>query len=335
MTRSDDRVTLAHGNGGRLMRELIESYFLKAFGEADLSRALDAAPLPKTASELMVTTDGFTVQPLEFPGGNLGTLAAHGTINDLAVCGAQPRWLTLSAILEEGLPLDELARLVEGFASAAREAGARVIAGDTKVVPQGHGGGAYFTVTGIGETVRGGLSFTGIAPGDCILVSGPVGDHGTAVMLAREAFDLRGEMQSDCGSVLDLCRAAWSLNGLRFLRDPTRGGLATVANEIAHATGYGVRLEETRIPLRPATVSVCDMLGFDPYYLACEGRVVAVVAAGEAEPLLERWRSRLEGQHAAVIGRVVEGKPRVVLETEIGGERLLDELEDDPLPRIC
>jgi len=332
---SEDRISLAHGNGGRLMRQLIETHFFAAFDEPALAQGLDATPVPATGGDLMMTVDGFTVQPLAFPGGDLGTLAANGTINDLAVCGARPRWLTLSAILEEGLPVNQLSRLVQSFAGAVREAGASVLAGDTKVVPHGQGGGAYLTVTGLGETGRSGLGFDGIRPGDKVLVSGPVGDHGTAVMLAREDFDLRGDVRSDCASVLGLCEAAWAFDGLRFLRDPTRGGLATVANEIAQATGYGVRLFEPRIPLHPATTSVCEMLGFDPYYLACEGRVVAVVAPEEADRLLGAWQTLPEVAQAAEIGEIEESAPRVVLETEIGGERLFDELEDDPLPRIC
>lgn len=334
----EPRITLAHGNGGRFMRELIEEVFFAAFGTPALAEGLDAAPLPyaETAeAPLAVTTDGFTVQPLTFPGGDLGSLAAHGVINDLAVSGAEPGWLTLAAILEEGLETAELRRLVESFAAAVRAAGATVAAGDTKVAPRGHGGGAYFTVAGIGRRRREGLGFRAIRPGDAVLVSGPVGDHGAAVMLAREDFALRGDLRSDCGSVLGLCRAAWTLPGLRFMRDPTRGGLTMATNEIVQGTGLGLRLSEPAIPVRPATSGVCEMLGFDPYTLACEGRVVAVVAPEEAEALRTLWRAAPEGAGAAIIGRVVEGAARVVVETEIGGERLLDELEDDPLPRIC
>lgn len=335
MGQLESHITLAHGNGGRLMRELIEQVFFPAFDNATLSQAGDAAALNVDQTDLMLTTDGFTVQPLEFPGGDLGSLAAHGVINDLAVAGAEPGWLTLGAILEEGLETEILRRLVASFASSVRVVGASVLAGDTKVVPKGSGGGAYFSVTGLGRRRRAGLGFQGICPGDKVLVSGPVGDHGTAVMLAREDFDLKGDLCSDCASTLALCRAAWGISGVRFLRDPTRGGLATVANEISHATGFGVRLAQKAIPLQPATQSVCEMLGFDPYYLACEGRVVAVCSPESAADLLASWRALADGVGAAEIGAISDAAPRVVLETEIGGERLLDELEDDPLPRIC
>lgn len=330
-----DRVLLAHGNGGRFMRELIDTVFVDALGDTAPDARCDAAPVPAIEASLMVTTDGFTVQPLEFPGGDLGSLAAHGTINDLAVAGAEPRWLTLAAILEEGLEIARLRRFVASFADAARAAGARLLAGDTKVVPRGNGGGAYFTVTGIGARRRAGISTDAVAPGDQVLVSGPVGDHGIAVMLAREAFDLRADVRSDCASVLDLCRALWPLPGLRFTRDPTRGGLATVAHELAHARGAQLRLREDALPVRDTTRSICEMLGYDPLYLACEGRVVAVLAPGDAPEALRRWRALQAGRDASVVGHVEAGAARVVLETAIGGERLLDELEDDPLPRIC
>ena len=328
-------VTLAHGNGGRFMRELIDEVFLKTLGAAAPDATLDAAGVDLNGGDAVVTTDGFTVQPLEFPGGDLGALAVHGTVNDLAVAGAEPRFLTLSVILEEGFEIATLLRLMASFAESARVMGVSVAAGDTKVVPRGYGGGAYFSVAGIGVRARTGLGLRAIRPGDRLLVSGPIGDHGIAVMLAREDFDLKGTVASDCGSVLGLCRALWGLEGLRFLRDPTRGGLASVFHEIAAGAGLGLRLREPDIPVRPQTSSVCEILGYDPAYLACEGSAVAVVAEEEAEAALSHWRDLPEGRDAALIGRVEETAPRVVLETEIGGERSLEELEDDPLPRIC
>ena len=330
-----ERISLADGNGGRFMRELIEEVFLAAFGEAAPDASADAAILPAEAGALAMTTDGFTVQPLEFPGGDLGSLAVHGTVNDLAVSGAEPRYLTLSALLEEGLERAVLTRLVRSFAAAAKASGARLVAGDTKVVPRGEGGGAYFSVAGLGVVKRPGLDLYAVRPGDAVLVSGSVGDHGVAVMLARQDFDLKGSVASDSAPVLALCRALWPLAGLRFLRDPTRGGLATVAHEVASGAGVRIRLFEDRIPLKPEAVGVCEILGYDPLYLASEGRAVAIVAAEEAEAALSRWRALPEGAGAAIIGHVEEGAPRVVLETAIGGERLLEELEDDPLPRIC
>jgi hydrogenase expression/formation protein HypE len=329
-------ITLAHGNGGRFMRELIDGIFARHLANPGLDVRADAVALALDG-EALFTTDGFTVQPLEFPGGDIGTLAVHGTVNDLAVAGAIPRYLSLSAIIEEGLETELLERLVASLAAAAREAEVRVVAGDTKVVPRGHGGGLYFITSGVG--VRASpvpLGLDRIRAGDSILVSGPVGDHGTCVLLAREEFGRQGELRSDCASVLPLTRALLDLPGLRFMRDPTRGGLATVAHEISQVTNLGVRLWEAAIPVHDPVRAVCEMLGYDPYYLACEGRVVAVVAPEQAAEALARWRALPQGDDAAIIGRVeATGLAAVVLETELGGERLLDELEDDPLPRIC
>jgi len=331
----NERVLLAHGNGGRLMRDLIEEVFVGTLGEAAPECLSDASALPEASPTLMVTTDGFTVEPLEFPGGDLGCLAVHGSVNDLAVSGAVPRWLTLAAILEEGTQISLLQRLVASFARAAHRVGARVVAGDTKVVPYGRGGGVYFVVTGIGVRVREALDLSRIQVGDAILVSGPVGDHGIAVMLAREQFGMHGDVRSDSAPVLDLCRALWPLSGLRFMRDPTRGGIATVANEICRGTGLGLSLSEAAMPLRPTTVSVCEMLGYDPLYLACEGRVLAIVAPDQATQALQHWRELESGRSAAIIGHMEAGSARVALRTAAGGERVLDELLDDPLPRIC
>ncbi len=332
----DTRILLAHGNGGRLMRELIADIFARHLGNPLLDTDADAVTLPPLDGELMVTTDGFTVQPLEFPGGNLGSLAVHGVVNDLAVAGADPRYLTLSALIEEGLEVDVLDRLIASFAAAARECGVAVVAGDTKVVRRGEGGGLYLSVAGIGvRRARAGLDIQSIEPGDVMLVSGPVGDHGIAVMLAREQFGLSGELRSDSASVLPLAQAVRDLPGLRFMRDPTRGGLATVTHEIARACGHNVTLNQAAVPLRPEVVSVCEMLGYDPYFLACEGRIVAVTDPATAQEVLIRWQALPAGRSACLIGRIETGDSRVILETELGGRRVLDELEDDPLPRIC
>jgi hydrogenase expression/formation protein HypE len=276
------------------------------------------------------------VQPLEFPGGNIGSLAVHGTCNDLAVAGAVPKYLSLGVLLEEGLEIAVLERVVAAIAAAAREAGVVVAAGDTKVVRRGEGGGIYLNTAGIGvkdPALR--LGLAGIRAGDAVLVSGPVGDHGIAVMLAREQFGLRGELRSDAACVLPLTRAACAVPGLRFMRDPTRGGLATVAHEIVRGTGLGLRLYEAQVPVRDSVRSVCEMLGYDPYFLACEGRVVAVVDAENAEATLAAWHALPEGREAAIVGRINAAPARVTLRTTIGGERVIEELEDDPLPRIC
>jgi len=334
----DSHVSLAHGNGGRFMRELITEIFARHLANPYLRTDIDAAVLPWDAGdgELAFTTDSFTVQPIEFPGGNIGSLAVHGTTNDLAVAGAVPKYLSLGVLLEEGLEFAVLERVVAGIAAAAKEAGVVVAAGDTKVVRRGEGGGIYLNTTGIGvknPALRLGLEH--VRPGDSVLVSGPVGDHGIAVMLAREQFGLRGDLQSDAASVLPLTLALAQVPGLRFMRDPTRGGLATVAHEIVHGTGFGVRFAEAQVPVRDSVRSVCEMLGYDPYFLACEGRVVAIVAAEQAEQALACWQALPSGRDASIIGQVTEGPARLVLQTAIGGERVIEELEDDPLPRIC
>ncbi len=334
----DTHIALAHGNGGRFMRELIDEVFARHLANPDLDVRADAVPIevPPGDGQLMFTTDGFTVQPIEFPGGDIGMLAVHGTTNDLAVSGATPLYLSLNAFIEEGVEVALLERVVASLARAAREVGVRVAAGDTKVVRRGEGGGIYLATTGVGIRPRGlDLGLHRIREGDAVLVSGPVGDHGIAVMLAREQFGLRGDLQSDAASVLPLAQALVGLSGLRFMRDPTRGGLATVLHEVCHATGLGVRVREPEVPVRDPVRSVCEMLGYDPYYLACEGRVVAVVAADDASDALAAWRALPEGQDARRIGAVTGSRPHLVLETELGGERVLEELEDDPLPRIC
>ena len=331
----DDRISLAHGNGGRFMRELIEEIFARHLGREELDTQADAVPIALDGGEVLITTDGFTVQPLEFPGGDIGSLAVHGTTNDLAVAGARPLYLTLNAFIEEGFEIATLDRIVASLARAARESGVRIAAGDTKVLRRGEGGGLYLATTGVGVRLPGVVpSLDRIEDGDVIIVSGPVGDHGTAVMLAREDFGLRGDLVSDAGPVMALTERLLGFDGLRFMRDPTRGGIASIAHEIHRATGFGVRFEPT-IPVRDPVQSVCDMLGYDPYYLACEGRVLAVVAPDQADAALAAWRALDEGRDAARIGRISAQDTRVILETELGGERFLEELEDDPLPRIC
>jgi len=338
MNQLDTHVSLAHGNGGRFMRELINELFARHLANPYLDTGADAAVLPWDAGDgqLVFTTDSFTVQPIEFPGGNIGTLAVHGTTNDLAVAGAIPKYLSLGVLIEEGLEFAVLERIVAGIASAAAEIGVVVAAGDTKVVRRGEGGGIYLNTSGIGvKDPRLELGIERVRAGDALLVSGPIGDHGIAVMLAREQFGLRGDLKSDAASVLPLARALAQLPGLRFMRDPTRGGLATVAHEIVHGSGLGVALEEARVPVRESVQAVCEMLGYDPYFLACEGRIVAVVAREQADGALAALQALPGGREAAIIGRVQEQPARVLLETSIGGERVIEELEDDPLPRIC
>jgi hydrogenase expression/formation protein HypE len=304
----DDRITLAHGNGGRFMRELIEDVFAAALSASELDVQADAVPIELGDGEVMITTDGFTVQPLEFPGGDIGSLAIHGTTNDLAVAGARPMFLTLNAFIEEGFEVARLERIVRSLADAALEAGVRISAGDTKVVRRGEGGGIYLATTGVG------VRLPGVQP---------------SLDKIRD-----GDVISDAGPVMSLTEPLLAFDGLRFMRDPTRGGIASIGHEILKATGLGVRFEAT-VPVREAVQSVCDMLGYDPYYLACEGRVVAIVAPDDADAALATWRGLPAGGEAARIGRITRDESRVILETPLGGERFLEELEDDPLPRIC
>lgn len=332
----DKYISLAHGNGGRYMRELIEELFARHLGNPDLDVQADAAHLQLVSSDILFTTDGFTVQPLEFPGGDIGSLAVHGTTNDLAVSGARPQYLSLNAFIEEGMEIAQLERIVASLARAASEIGVVVAAGDTKVLPRGEGGGLYLATTGIGIRQNPHpLGLDQICDGDQLLVSGSVGDHGIAVMLAREQFGLRGDLKSDSASVLPLTEALLDMPGLHFMRDPTRGGLATVCHELVRATSMGIVLEQDAIPIHEPVQSVCDMLGYDPLFLACEGRVVAVVSEVDAKQALDRWQALPDGRSAVIVGRFEAAGSTVVLQTSFGGERILDELEDDPLPRIC
>lgn len=334
--RIDVRITLAHGNGGCRMRELIDGIFAPAFGAA-LDTQADAArlPLETPGADWLITTDGFTVEPLEFPGGDIGGLAVYGTVNDLAVSGATPRYLSLNVFIEEGLEMALLERISHSIAEACRSCGVSILAGDTKVVRRGQGGGLYLATTGIGQRRSGiELGLRRIQPGDTLIVSGTLGDHGAAVMLAREQFGLSGTLRSDAASVAPQAEILLEYPGLRFMRDPTRGGMATVAHEIAGASAATVRLFENQIPVRNAVRGVCEILGYDPYYLASEGRIVAVLSPEAAEPAVAALRQR-GCPDARVIGVVEPGPCRVILQTRFGGERLLPELEDDPLPRIC
>lgn len=330
----DSHVRLAHGNGGRLMRELLETRVYPALGVRE--SATDAAPVAARPGWLpYLSSDSFTVQPLFFPGGDIGSLAVHGTLNDLAVSGAEPAALTLNLVLEEGFPLADLEQILASAGRAARAAGVPVVGGDTKVVPHGQGSGVVIATTGLGwRDPALSLDIHAVRPGDAVLVSGPLGDHGTAVMLAREQFGLQSELVSDAGCVLELARLAWGLPGVRFLRDPTRGGLASVMHEIARASGLGANLEEAAIPLRDPVRGACSLLGFNPLQLASEGRMVAIAAPEIADILLRRWQAHPLGCDAARIGYLTSGS-EVCLATPLGGRRWLEELAEDPLPRIC
>lgn len=330
---SNAHILLAHGNGGRLMRELLETIVFPALGSSE--SPTDGSALAPDGRVPVISSDSFTVQPLRFAGGDIGSLAVHGTLNDLAVSGAEPAALTLNLIIEEGFALAELRALLESAGAAARAAGVPIVGGDTKVVPRGQGSGLVLASTGLGWRAPDlNLDIRRVQAGDAVLVSGPVGDHGATVMMAREAFGLSSNLISDAASVLPLARLARDLPGLRFMRDPTRGGLATVLHEIAHASGIGAQLQETAIPIRPEVTGVCQLLGFNPLLLACEGRIVAIAAPETADALLLRWRQHPLGAQAARIGTLVAGGT-VSLVTPLGGQRFIDELGEDPLPRIC
>ena len=326
------RVEIGHGSGGKLTKELIEEVFLKHFNFPELHTLQDATYLPGL-SKIAVTTDSYVVRPLFFPGGDIGKLSISGTVNDLTVSGALPRYITVGFIVEEGLPIETLERVVSSMAETARSAGVKIVAGDTKVVEKGKCDGIYINTAGVGEVVRE-LSPELVKPGDKVIVTGFVGDHGIAISLAREEFEVETPVESDCAPLNSLLTSLFELPGLRFMRDPTRGGLATVLVELSESSNSGIRVYESEIPVREEVRFICDMLGYDPLYLANEGKAVVVVSEEDTERALQLLRSHPLGQNASVIGEVTS-EPGVTLVTSIGGLRRLELLEEDPLPRIC
>jgi hydrogenase expression/formation protein HypE len=337
----DERITLAHGAGGKSTQALIESIFLEELGNPVLDELGDSALMRAgrdTRARLAFTTDSFVVKPLFFPGGDIGELAVNGTLNDLAMAGASPLGLSASLIVEEGLPVTDLARIAASMGAAARAAGVDIVAGDTKVVEHGKADGVYVTTSGVG-TVEHGLDLgpCSIRAGDRVLVSGTIGDHGMAIMVARGELELEVELESDTAALHGLVTSLVSgCDGIRALRDPTRGGLATVLNELALASETGIVLEEDALAVRPAVRGACEILGIDPLYVANEGKLVAVVAPEAADAALATLRAHPLGREAALVGRVSEAPPgMVLLETAFGGSRVVDLLAGDPLPRIC
>ena len=333
-----DRVLLGHGSGGRLSAELLKSVFLPAFGNDVLNAMEDQATLRIEGTRFAFSTDSYVVQPLFFPGGDIGKLAVNGTVNDLAVGGARPLFLSAAFILEEGLPLVDLRRVVESMRVACIEAGVTIVTGDTKVVDRGKCDGMFITSAGIGAVDSAvSLSIRNAKPGDRILVSGTVGDHGIAVMSMREGLDFETKLESDCAPLHDLTHTMLAVcPTIRCMRDPTRGGLASALNELAAASKVGVKLTEAAIPLRREVRAACEMLGLDPLYVACEGRLLAVVPPEDSERLLAVMRSHPLGHGAAMIGEVVAVHPGMVtLRTPLGGERMVPMLAGDQLPRIC
>jgi hydrogenase expression/formation protein HypE len=332
-------IVMGHGGGGKLGNELVEHLFLPAFRNAALENLGDAAVLDLPAGRLAMSTDSFVVQPLFFPGGSIGELAVNGTVNDLAVSGAEPKFLSASFILEEGFPLAQLAAIVEAMAAAAATAGVQIVTGDTKVVERGHGDGCYITTAGVG-VLRAGIEVgpRRAKPGDAILVSGSIGDHGMAIMSVREGLEFESQIRSDCAAlngmiaeVLDAAGAA-----VHAMRDPTRGGLASTLNEIAQASGVGIAIDEARLPVRAEVQSACELLGLDPVYVANEGKAVFFVAAEAAENVLAVLRAHPLGREAAQIGNVTAQHPRmIVARTAMGANRVIATQIGEQLPRIC
>jgi len=331
-------VDMTHGSGGRAMAQLIEELFRRHLDNELLRQGNDQALFAPPPGRLVMSTDGHVISPLFFPGGDIGSLAVHGTINDVAMAGARPLYLTAAFILEEGFPLADLTRVVDGMARAVHASRVPVIAGDTKVVERGKADGVFIATTGLG-VVPEGVTISGdlARPGDAILVSGSMGDHGVAVMSRREGLGFETEIQSDSAALHGLVAAmVEAVPGIHCLRDPTRGGLATTLNELAQQSGVGMQIRETAIPVGPAVAAACELLGLDPLYVANEGKLVAICPADGAETLLAAMRAHPLGTQAAIIGEVVEDPHRFVqMETSFGGQRIVDWLAGEQLPRIC
>ena len=335
-----DTVVLGHGSGGKLSAELVRSIFLPAFQNAALAKLNDQAVLNVNGTRLAFTTDSFVVKPLFFPGGNIGSLAVHGTINDLAMCGARPLFLSVAFILEEGFSLNELRRVVDSLSQAAADADVQVVTGDTKVVEKGSGDQLFINTTGIGLVPEGlELSADQARPGDKILLSGYIGDHGIAILAQREGLEFESLIQSDSaalhGLVAEMLEASAG-RAIRCMRDPTRGGLSSALNEIAEQSKVGIQIEEPAIPIREEVRGACEMLGLDPLYVANEGKLIAIVEAGAAEAILQAMRCHPLGRESRLIGTVTERSPGTVLmRTALGTTRIVDMLAGDQLPRIC
>lgn len=334
------RVDMSHGAGGRAMAELISSIFKDAFGNELLEQGNDQASFPTPSGGRMVmTTDGYVVSPIFFPGGDIGSLAVHGTVNDLAMAGAKPLYLSASYIIEEGFPFGDLKRIADSMGAAARAAGVMIVTGDTKVVERGKADGVFISTAGVG-VVPDGLFLSGdrAQPGDKVIVSGSMGDHGVAIMSSRENLTFETEIVSDSAALNGLVEAMVAVAGphLRLMRDPTRGGLAATLNELAHQSDVGFRIVEDQIPIKGQVAAACELLGLDPLNVANEGKLVAVVAAEAAETLVEAMRSHPLGVDAAIIGEAVEDDQHFVqMTTGFGGGRIVDWLAGEQLPRIC
>ena len=335
----EEIVTLAHGAGGKSSAALVDSVFVEAFRNEQLEALGDGAVLALPGGQrLAFSTDSFVVQPLRFPGGSIGDLAVHGTVNDLAMAGAVPSWISAAFVLEEGFPIAELREIVADMARAAAAAGVQIVTGDTKVVPAGAADGLFITTAGVGLIPEGrAFSAAKVRPGDRLVLSGTMGDHGMAVMLARGNLAIEADIRSDTAAVSNLMETMLAAApSTRWLRDPTRGGVGTVCNELAQASGLCVVLDEPSLPVRPMVNGACEMLGIDPLYVANEGKFLAVLAPEETDAAMSALRGHPLGAEAAVIGEIAEQPAdTVVLRTAFGGTRIVDMLVGDPLPRIC
>ena len=331
-------VDMTHGSGGRAMAQLIDELFVTHFDNPMLRQANDQAAFEVPAGRMVMSTDGHVISPLFFPGGDIGSLAVHGTLNDVAMAGARPLYLSAGFILEEGFPLADLERIVISMGQAAQAAGVAIVTGDTKVVERGKGDGVFITTTGVGVVPAGvGISGDRARPGDAVLLSGSIGDHGIAIMSSRENLSFETTIESDSAALHTLVAAmVEAVPGIHCLRDPTRGGLATTLNELAQQSAVGMQLDEQAIPVKPAVAAACELLGLDPLYIANEGKLVCICAADDADALLEVMRAHPLGAQAARIGAVVEDAHGFVrMQTNFGGSRVVDWLTGEQLPRIC
>jgi hydrogenase expression/formation protein HypE len=339
MKTEEKKILLGHGSGGKMMHDLIENVFIKHFSNSILKEQTDAAIIPSVSAEIAFTTDSFVIDPLFFPGGNIGKLAVCGTVNDLAVTGADPLYLSVSFIIEEGFPLKELESIAESLASEAQKAGVYIVTGDTKVVNKGKCDKLFINTAGIGSIRKENLCISkgmNIVPGDVIIINGMVGDHGMAVMNARESFNFKTTIESDCASLNKMIKTILGKTTVKFMRDPTRGGVATVLNELAVRTGMGIEIDETALPVRKGVRAMCELLGFDPLHVANEGKVIIVASENFSADILDVLKKDEYGKDCAIIGRIVnEHNGRVVLRNETGGRRIIDSLSGDQLPRIC
>ncbi len=333
----EEKITLAYGSGGTMMHRLIDSLFMKELGNDILKEKKDSAILKIADRNIAFTTDSYVVNPIFFPGGDIGSLAVYGTVNDLSVCGAKPLFISLGLIIEEGLDKGILEKVVRSIKNASRESGVKVVTGDTKVVEKGHCDKLFINTSGVGEVFYNGLSIESIKPGDAIIVSGPIGDHAISVLSKREGIEFHSNIKSDSRPLNSLiCKILKTSSKVRFMRDPTRGGVATTLNEIVKDMRFGLSIDEKNIPIRDGVKGACELLGLDPLYLACEGRLLMVLAKEDGKKALRIMHSDEAGKLARCIGHISdEYKGKVYLRTNSGGKRIVGMLSGDELPRIC